>query len=359
MSANKSTKMITIRSVTLALLFAGASVGASQAATRIGWVWADQPSAVSEYTPDAGYSYNSAGGAISITRSATGSYAVKFAGLGNSLTDNVLVTAYGSNGTCKVGSWGASGADQYAYVYCFDAAGAAADSYFDLVYQAHSGNIGTSSKGLAFLWANDSTSPSYTPSTGYQYNSTGGTNTITRSGVGVYHAFLPGLDKVGGHVQVTAYGSTADRCKTSGWSSDSSGTYVDVLCFDSAGAPVDTRYTLEYSRHLPTAFLTTATTKGFYAWASQPSSASYTTSGPYSYNAYGTGKITAVRDDKGYYHLSPPTVGSYSTSNVLVTAYGSDNSYCNSSGWYPVYVSCYKQGGDAVNSRFNASFQTH
>ena len=350
----------TVRSAALAALFAGAGLGAANAATAIGWVWADQPDAVAAYTPSTGYSYNSSGGAVTVTPSSTGVYTVAFDGLGNNLTDNVLVTAYETNGYCQVSSWGGSpGGAQSVTVRCFDAAGAPANSYFDMVYQAHSGNLGTSSKGLAFLWADQQSSPSYTPSTSFQYNSTGATNTLTRSSTGVYEALLPGLDKVGGHVQVTAYGTTAARCKTSGWGSDSSGTSVGVRCFDATGAPSDQRFTLEYSRRLPTAFQTIASTKGVYAWASQPANPSYFTSGPYSYNAFGTGKLTSTRDGKGLYRVSFDDPFSYSTSDVLVTAYGSDSNYCNSGGWTPLYVQCFKQGGAPVNAQFDVSYQTH
>lgn len=344
----------------LAALFAGASLGAANAATRIGWVWANQPDAVGSYTPSTSYSYNSASGAVSITPSGPGVYSVSFDGLGSNLTDNVLVTAYETNGYCQVGSWGGgSGNAVTITVRCFDASGVPANSYFDLVYQAHSGNLGGSTRGLAFLWADQPGSASYTPSSFYQYNSTGGSNTITRSSTGVYTALLPGLTKVGGNVHVSAYGSTAARCKTSGWSSDGSGTSVGVLCFDSAGAPVDAKFTMEFSRKLPSAFLTAATTQGVYAWASQPGNASYQTSGPYSYNAFGTGKLTSVRDGSGSYHVTFSDPSSYSTSQVLVTAYGTDNSYCNSDGWTPLNVHCYTQGGASKNSRFNVSYVTH
>lgn len=355
--SNNRTRLLASAAFTLAATALG--LGSAEAATKVGWAWANEPSSAS-YTPSTGYSYNSSGGGITISRSSTGVYLVTFTGLGSSLTDNVLVTAYETSGYCQVGSWGASaGGDASVTVRCYDAAGAAADQYYDIVYQAHSGDIGTSTKGLAFLWADQPSSASYTPSSSYQYNSTGATNTMTRSSTGVYTAHLPGLDKVGGHVQVTAYGSAPHRCKTSGWSSDASGTDVNVLCFDATGAAADSYFTLEYSRHLPAAFLTTSLTKGYYAWASQPANPSYTTSGPYTYNAWGTGKLTAVRDGQGQYHLDVEDPGGYSTSNVLVTAYGTDNSYCNSNGWTPVYVACFRQGGDPINSRFDASFLTH
>jgi hypothetical protein len=77
-----------------------------------------------------GYAFNSAGGAITRTKTATGRYAITFTGL-DLAAGNVQVTAYGGAAEfCKVQSWGGSSAN----VACFDAAGADADSQFSLAF---------------------------------------------------------------------------------------------------------------------------------------------------------------------------------------------------------------------------------
>ena len=73
----------------------------------------------------------------------------------------------------------------------------------------------------------------------YNYNA-GDSPTSTKSATGVYSVVFPGLDLSAGHVQVTAYGSTNETCKVGGWG----GTAVTVRCFDNAGNPVDTRFTV-------------------------------------------------------------------------------------------------------------------
>lgn len=347
------------RAVGLAAVLMGASGLGADAATRIGWVLGDQPDAVATYTPSLSYTYSSTIGDVSITPVGVGYYQVDFAGLRNTLTDNVLVTAHETNGYCQPASWGAVPGAQEVFVRCFDAAGAPANQQFFLVYQAQSGTSGTSSRGTAFLWADDPASASYTPNLLYQYNSTGASNTVARSGPGAYTAHLPGLTKVGGHVQVSAYGWTAARCKVLSWGADVTGTDVEVRCFDASGAAADNKFTLEYSRRLPTAFLTSTTTKGAYAWASRPSIASYTTSGPYSYNGMSVGKLTANQLGKGDYTVTIPGAFTYSRSSVLVTAFGSDSSYCNSTDLPSLHVVCFSQGGAPVNSRFDLSFQAH
>jgi hypothetical protein len=74
---------------------------------------------------------------------------------------------------------------------------------------------------VCYLWADQPTSASYTPSTTYSFNRTGGPNKVTRSGPGSYTVTcgkVPSLSGPrGGHVQVTAYGSANTLCNVTGW----------------------------------------------------------------------------------------------------------------------------------------------
>jgi hypothetical protein len=216
------------------------------ASSRFGYVWANQPSSAS-YTPSSYYRYNSTGGANTITRSSAGIYQVTFPGLGGA-GGSVDVTGYGSGSeSCRVGSWGWSGANALVNVRCQDTNGNPVDSYFDLTFHGTRGLLGTLTGGpRAYVWANLESAASYTPSLSYQYNSTGGTNTNARSGVGVYQVRLPGAGTVNGHVQVTAYGSGTTRCKVENWLSTVGAKVVTVRCFDPAGAPADSRYVVDF-----------------------------------------------------------------------------------------------------------------
>jgi hypothetical protein len=97
---------------------------------RVAYAWADQPTS-SVYTPKSFYSFNSAFGAISITRSARGVYQVRFGGLGTS-RGHVQVTAYGSSDAawCKVASWLRSGPDELVNVRCYSASGLPFDARY-------------------------------------------------------------------------------------------------------------------------------------------------------------------------------------------------------------------------------------
>jgi hypothetical protein len=132
-------------------------------------------------------------------------------------------------------------------VRCKDTNGTPVDAYYTLTFHGPRGLLGTLTGGpRAYVWANLQNSASYTPSLSYQYNSNGATNTITRSGVGVYQVRLPGLGTVSGHVQVTAYGAGSTRCKVQSWTTTVGAKLVNVRCFDTAGAPGDSRYVVDF-----------------------------------------------------------------------------------------------------------------
>jgi M6 family metalloprotease-like protein len=108
---------------------------ASSTSGRLGFAWADQPTTAS-YTPSPMYAYSSAGGAITVTRTGTGTYLVKFVGLGGGGTagGHVQVTPYGSGSeTAKVVSWNSIGADFIVSVKCFNSAGTPVDSRYDVL----------------------------------------------------------------------------------------------------------------------------------------------------------------------------------------------------------------------------------
>ncbi len=100
---------------------------------------------------------------------------------------------------------------------------------------------------MGFAWANNPTAASYTPSTTYSFNSSGGPVSISRIGVGSYDVTftdLGGQGRAGGNVQVTGYGSSANDCKVRWWSSSGADFRARVQCFNPSGSAVDDRYTI-------------------------------------------------------------------------------------------------------------------
>ena len=200
------------------------------------YAWADDSSSAS-YTPSGGYSYNAGGGAITATRSAVGVYSMQFAGLPLS-GGNVQVSAYNSAAKCNVAGWGLG---QVA-VHCFDATGSPVDSQYTVsVILNHP--VGAASME-AYAYANISDIPSYTPNVRYSYdsyNSSGQAITASTSGVGLYTMAFSGIGLNGGNVKVSAYQSNA-LCNVASWGTGS----IQIACYDSTGAPVNSQYTVVY-----------------------------------------------------------------------------------------------------------------
>ena len=102
---------------------------------RQAFVWANEPSDPS-YTPQPAYSYNSTGGPITVTRTGTGDYSVRFAGLGGngSAGGHVQATAFGaSNHLARVRWWNSTDSDLVAHIRCVDSSGASIDSRFTVL----------------------------------------------------------------------------------------------------------------------------------------------------------------------------------------------------------------------------------
>jgi hypothetical protein len=212
---------------------------------RFGFAWADQPTTDS-YNPNPSYSDNSSGGAVTITRTATGTYTVRWVGLARTagqLDETVMVGAYGSvPRRCNVASWDAFGsADFVANVRCTDLNGVLADSRFVAMVV----DRGRATRRYGLTWADQPTSTIYTTTqNGYSRTSTAGAISVSRTAVGAYQVRLGGQARTGVSpetVLVTSYGSTA-YCKASQWGANGADMIVTVLCFDPAGNFIDSRF---------------------------------------------------------------------------------------------------------------------
>jgi hypothetical protein len=347
----------------LGLSVLGGSALAGGTNTNIGFVFANCPKCTSSYVPEAGYSWNSSGGAVSIVRTSMGQYSVDFAGLSNPLhLNNVQISAYATSGYCVSTGWdsvGPGGAAEM-YVACYDKNGALADTKFDLLYQQRTKPFGSAAKGMAFLWADQPTAASYAPDSNYSFNSTGGSNSIVRNSTGNYTATLAGVMSENNNVQVTANGSVPARCKVLYSLVDLNNTNVTVLCVDATGAPVDSQFNLLYAAGQ--AFDSDgSSTVGAYAWANKTTTkTAYPINSLYRYNGFGTGALTSQRTGAGAYTFTIPGSPSYASSNVLVTAQGSNSDYCNIVSWTraTANLACYAQGGTHANDAYNIGFQT-
>jgi hypothetical protein len=94
------------------------------------------------------------------------------------------------------------------------------------------------------LATSPTTTSTYTPK--LQFNSTGGANTVQRTGVGAYAVTLPGLGAAAGHVQITANGPGSEWCKVRDWTPNGADQTVHVRCFANVGSPIDANFGLTY-----------------------------------------------------------------------------------------------------------------
>ena len=332
---------------------------APSSARGYAFVWANQPSAPN-YTPHSTYQWNSEhrfAAVNTVTRSGVGRYTVRLPNLA-AASGTVHVTAYGSSTHhCKVVNWFPSGTTQLINVRCFTTAGALVDTYYTLSYT----NPGGFAHELGYVWANQPTSGSYVPSPAYQGNSSGATNRIDRLGIGNYRVRLPNLGQAAGHVQVTAYGTGPERCKVGSWGPVGAEQTIRVYCNGPSGNRVDTRFTLTYVRNNnilgaspiccqpdghPTA----------YAWANQPTAASYTPALAYQFADFLQQKVTISRSGVGSYVVRPPVP--LGAGNVQVTAYGSDSAQCKVSNWSAggIRVLCFTTAGKPIDTFYDLSF---
>lgn len=318
-----------------------------------GYVWANVQSGV----PSTTYSFNSKGGANSIVKNGVGNYTVTFGNLA-ATGGMVHVSTYGATShSCKTGGWGVSGANEIVQVRCYTTAGAPVDTTYTVSFEKPIVNPGP----IGYVWADQAATAlnvAYTPSPTWSFNSTGGANSVTRTGTGAYTVRLNGLGVAAGHVQVTPYGTGTELCKVLNWGPTGADQLVRVQCYAAGGTTVNTRFNVTYSRNLP--ILGVPVEYSGYVWADQPSVASYTPAAAYQFNSVG-GSNTIARTAVGTYTVNLPSLGT-SGGHVQVTAYGAGSNECKVSSWGPsgttqkVNVRCVNTAGAAADSYFTMNY---
>lgn len=323
-----------------------------------GFVWGHNASAAS-YIGYPSYSTNTAGGGEArIERTGVGAYRVTFPGLGGegAAGGNVQLTPYAANGAfCNVLSWSSSGVDFVINVRCYGPSGAAADSRYNVLATWPE----TGDHGLGYAWANQPTAASYSPAAAYSHNAANEATMIQRHGPGSYDVTFKGLGgsaSAGGHVQVTAYGSTA-QCQVHHWASSGDDFRARIGCQSANGKPSDTRYTVLVrapDRPHP---------RYSYLWADKPTTQHYIPNTSYSHSAV----AAAVEIDRlgvGYYRATFRDHGDarFAGGHVQVSSYGTTLSRCESAGWSSVgsdarvWVRCYGSSAAAIDTRFTLLF---
>jgi hypothetical protein len=339
---------------------------------RLAYALADQSAAAGPYSPDANYRFNSSGGAISVTRASTGTYTVRFAGLGRAFVgqrDNMQVSGYGGAGGifCKLAGWESVGSDLTADVRCFTPAGAAADSRFTILLSGARPYVAGSRLGFTLTpdfggQITRATLDSFSTSR----NNFTGVVTVDRGSVGTYFVQFPGLERnltAGAppgttgpeNVQITAVGAGPERCRLAAINSQQAA--ITVGCTTTGGTVADSRFSLLWlTRGRPGPDF-----RFGYAFADRATSTTdYAPTANFARNNSG-GTITAREITSGQYRITfgglarPP--GAKET--VLVSEGSGDDGICTVTSWansgsadLAVNVSCFDVGGNPAPRTF-------
>jgi hypothetical protein len=310
--------------------------------------------------------YNSAGGNNSLVFVGN-TVAVTLPGLGNGLNSNVQVNATNTNGRghyCNVINWGTSnGVDVVVNVACFDLSNSPILADFALFYQARTTPpIGA---GIAYVWADQPTAPSYTPNPNYSFNSIGGPNSITRSSTGNYTVILGDFGSNDSNAQVTAYGNVAARCQLTGWKqSFDDGAHVGVHCVNTTGAAADELFSLSFARG---GIAGSGKLAGGFAWANKPARKNYRPDKTEQFSNISQAQfMTAHRIGgkvQGDYSLSVPNPGNLDFPQFIsmVTSIGTNGEYCDTDGIFleppdlNLGIVCYDFVGRSINTQYSAT----
>ena len=335
-----------------------APVAVASGDNRLGYALADQPTAPTTYEPDAATRYNSSGGTIDVTRSATGVYSVRFAGLGRApgQRDNVQVAAY--DGTlpvyCKPASWDGAGADLRVTVDCLTPNGVPVDSRFTVL--ALGAWVIGRAEPIGFLLnvvdANQNLDSSATAR-----NSTGGHVAVGFNSEGNYSVNFDGVASTWagrpGAFILSASGSGPRRCQII--AEDPTIPGFGINCFQISGALGNAPFSLLWLSHGRPSM------RFGYASPQNPfTSSTYQVEAASAINSSG-GSITSRRTSAGHFHvvftgLARPA-GAMETVIVAPTLWQFDR-VCNTASWGNsandlfVDVVCFTPSGTATDTRF-------
>jgi hypothetical protein len=350
---------------------AGALVSATPASAvtpKVGYVWADQPTAT-QYAANPFWRFNSHPGEINtIKRLGAGRYEVKFPAIGATPRPGVsgsggvaYAVAYSSTArNCKPETWLPHGSAELVRVRCTTLRGVLADSQFTASFTTGAG----AANYFGYAKADRPTTTAYAPNVPFQFDSQFGTVTVHRSRAGLYEVHLPNLGGAGGTAVVTAIGANANACAVGGYGSASATQQVVVTCNRPSGQGVDTPFAVSYGHHqnlLGYNFLNYG-----YVLANDPTGPPYTPGAATQVNYDGTTFRTdnaVARQSTGRYVVTFRHVGVTSNGGfVTVSAFVPDGKRCQVAGWSPsgndvlADIRCTNVNGTASPTQFIAQY---
>jgi hypothetical protein len=336
-----------------------AAVSVASDDARFGYALADQPTVAGPYNPAAATRYNSGGGVIEVTRTGTGIYTVRFAGLGRTpgQHDNVQVSAYNTvPAYCKPDVWDASGVDLTVTVSCFTPNGAPLDSPFT-VLALGAWALGKTAP-LAFAMSVADTGTVILDSSATARNSTGGDVIVGHVAEGHFAMALKGLESawaarpVG--IQVSPVGLGGRRCRLIAIDATTAGLGID--CVTPGGALADASFSMLWLQG------GRPTMRFGFAWADNLGATNdYSPNPGFRINSSG-GAVTSRKTGAGQYRvvfagLGRPAGG---TETVLVSSFLFVDRVCDVTSWGNtgandlfVTVACFQPNGAPADTQFS------
>jgi len=315
---------------------------------------------------------NNPNGVTQVFKISTGYYRVQFYGMASAFhaEGTAHVVAVGNNNRrCTLTSFepSADGSHEDLYVRCRRGSDT---TYADSRFYAYFSSRPTASQHnshVAFVYADQASTASYSPEKYFNYNRSGGLNTITRLGTGTYRVDIPHADitRGGGTATVTAVTTGANHCKVLDWYPTGVPESVFVDCYNGSGSKSDTRFTMLF---LDGSSL--GTYYGAYAWVAGNSDPD-----PYwTWDANTIGMaclpeaarwpVESFNGHGPYQTGFPGQLRRTGPEIVLTTAVGAGSNYCKvfdypvkGVGWEPIgmlaQVTCYDTSGVAAESGHN------
>lgn len=324
-----------------------AGMGVTKAPRLVGYVYSAQPLSDNPQTPASAFSYNAAGGAMTIQRTLSGNYDVTFGGA-NLDGAVAVVTKYGTGlGHCNTDT--PSG--DTIHVRCYNGNAANLDTKF--VLSVFHPEAETGRKLLAFAHANNKLNATSTPQASRSKNDIGGMAiTQSRTGTGQYQIEFNGLSTGDiDHAQVTTYhdGTSDDTsCGVVSWS----GINVKVNCYGPDGLAKDSQFLIYVAG-------STEGTIEPVGLAGARTKASTLNTG-YTPNpvANAAGAVTVTRTDVGLYSVTFEGVSLNSGSHVQVSSSLGSGHACAVEAWAgtTVNVRCYAFNDAGDPNEENSAF---
>jgi hypothetical protein len=205
------------------------------AAGTLLYLWANQATPAMPYEPSTTYSFDSAGGPITVERLGVGRYRIEATSITDTypaefLNGHVDATAYGTSPVrCEVLEPQPTDPPSLP-VSCYDVDGAWIDSRFTLTFSQGRSLLGTNaSHASAVVHPNPAAPPDV-----LGWSNDGGAPTATELAEGWYRVTFPGLSVLNGHVSVGMFGSPPAYCNVGAWWSSGGSELITVGCFDAA-----------------------------------------------------------------------------------------------------------------------------